>query len=169
MATKRAGKAAADKSASGKAKKFFEPGGDPIIIGGGGGGGRPKRRGQAAGSYLLIGFNRAFYKDKPKPKKWEHKGASLDAFLIYVNGLPLLQQPTTKPTSTIVVQCLCASGSHNIVITGKDLGIDIPDDCADLGDSFICRGCTITDILVDGKSVFSTVPGPNVGVKVLNS
>lgn len=158
MAKRKVSKQATGTTAIGKKVKP-EPGDSPITVGGGGG--------ETVG-FTVIGFNLAYYKDKPKPRKWEHKGASLEAVLLYADGILLPAQPTVKPNSVVIIRCACVSGQSDIVITGKDLGIDVPVDCTSVGGgTFYCSGCSIIEVFVDGKSVFSTVDG-NCSVRVLN-
>lgn len=161
MATKKASKRGRG-TAKGRARKLFEPGDSPITVGGGGGG-------LKLVAYTVIGFSQSYYKDHPKPGKWGHKGASIEALLIYVNGILLPKQPTVKPNSVITIQCACASGQHNVVITGKDLVIDVPPECIDIpgGNTFYCPGCAIMEVFVDSKSVFTSADG-NCSVMVLN-
>jgi hypothetical protein len=161
MATKKASKKGMG-TANSKTRKLFEPGDSPITVGGGGGGGRVV-------TYTLIGFRKSYYKDHPKPGKWGHKGASIDALLLYVNGILIPEQPDFKPNSVITIQCACASGTHNIVITGKDLGIDVPTECTEIpgSNTYICRGCVIMEVFVDGNSVLTSADG-NCSVLVLN-
>ena len=161
MATNKASKKGSGATGKGKSRKLFEPGDSPITVGGGGGGLKKLV------TYTVIGFSQSYYKDHPKPGKYQHKGASIEALLLYVNGILLPQQPDVKSNSVITILCNCPLGQHNVVITGKDLGIDVPTDCTPIPNGFYCKGCAIMEIFVDGKSVFTSADG-NCAVMVLN-